>query len=93
MPIPSGTKFHGVAQGVETENKGSALANAGRDAYTIEEIGSATDTYIIENGITKLIPEFITIGPNTTPVYTSNRNMVDLDWVLRQIYMLAMMLI
>ena len=33
--IPQGTKFHGVAPGVETANKGSALANAQRDKYTI----------------------------------------------------------
>ena len=79
--IPAGTKFHGVDTSIETKNKGSYLANSWRDAYTIEDIGSATDTYIIENGITKLIPEFITIGPGTTTVYTSNRNMVDLDWV------------
>lgn len=79
--IPEGTKFHGVASFVDTTNRGSVSANAMRDAYTIEDIGSAVDTYIIENGITKLIPEFITVGPGTTTVYTSNRNMVDLDWV------------
>jgi len=39
MPIPPGTKFHGVAPGVETENKGSASRNANRDVYTIEEFG------------------------------------------------------
>ncbi len=38
MSIPDGTKFHGVAPDVETINKGSALANAGRDAYTIEDV-------------------------------------------------------
>ena len=40
MAIPSGTKFHGVASSVDTENKGSSLANSLRDAYTIEEIAS-----------------------------------------------------
>ena len=47
MTIPLGTKFHGVAPGVETENKGSAQANALRDAYTIEEIAATgtSDTY------------------------------------------------
>ena len=38
MSIPAGTKFHGVAPGVETENKGSSTANANRDVYTIEQI-------------------------------------------------------
>ena len=33
MAIPAGTKFHGVAPFVDTENKGSAQANAMRDAY------------------------------------------------------------
>ena len=49
MPIPAGTKFHGVAPGVETENKGSATANANRDVYTIEEIGSVgtSDVYTL----------------------------------------------
>ena len=47
MSIPSGTKFHGVAPSVDTENKGSSQANAMRDAYTIEEIAGAgtSDTY------------------------------------------------
>ena len=49
MPIPSGTKFHGVAPGVDTEDKGSARASADRDAYTIEEIGAAgtSDVYTL----------------------------------------------
>ena len=36
MSIPAGTKFHGVDPSVETVNKGSATANALRDAYTID---------------------------------------------------------
>jgi hypothetical protein len=54
MPIPPGTKFHGVAPGVETENKGSAVRNVDRDAYTIEEIGGGSFTadipYSLEPG-------------------------------------------
>jgi len=39
MPnIPQGTKFHGVDPSVETVNKGSATANALRDAYTIDDM-------------------------------------------------------
>jgi len=38
MSIPAGTKFHGVDPSVETVNKGSATANAWRDAYTIDDI-------------------------------------------------------
>lgn len=49
MPIPAGTKFHGVAPGVETEDKGSARVSADREAYTIEEIGAAgtSDVYTL----------------------------------------------
>jgi hypothetical protein len=54
MPIPPGTKFHGVAPGVETENKGSSTRNILRDAYTIEEIGGGNFTadipYSLEPG-------------------------------------------
>ena len=52
MAIPAGTKFHGVAQGVNTVNKGSSTANANRDAYTIEQIAASvgtTDTYSINS--------------------------------------------
>ena len=42
MSIPSGTKFHGVAPGVDTENRGSANANADRDAYAIEEFNGTS---------------------------------------------------
>jgi hypothetical protein len=38
MSIPVGTKFHGVASTVDTVNKGSAVANALRDAYTIDDM-------------------------------------------------------
>ena len=41
MPIPPGTKFHGVAPGVETENKGSKTKNDLRNTYTIEEMGGS----------------------------------------------------
>ncbi|MDB4558204.1 hypothetical protein N9Z89_00825 [Akkermansiaceae bacterium] len=49
MPIPAGTKFHGVAPSVDTTDKGSASRDALRDAYTIEEIGSAgtSDVYTL----------------------------------------------
>lgn len=38
MSIPQGTKFHGVAPSVDTANRGSAAANARRDAYTIDQM-------------------------------------------------------
>ena len=49
MPIPAGTKFHGVAPSVDTTNKGSESVNARRDAYTIEEISAigTSDVYTL----------------------------------------------
>lgn len=51
MPIPPGTKFHGVAPSVDTTDKGSASRDALRDAYTIEEIGAAgtSDVYTLSS--------------------------------------------
>lgn len=46
MAIPIGTKFHGVAPKVDTQNKGSQLANSDRDAYTFpDDFNLATYTY------------------------------------------------
>jgi hypothetical protein len=38
MPIPPGTKFHGVAPSVDTTDRGSKTVQTLRDAYTLEEI-------------------------------------------------------
>ncbi len=48
MAIPNGTKFHGVAPNVNTENKGSALANEQRDVYSFPDDFAAGYSY---NGI------------------------------------------
>jgi hypothetical protein len=49
MPIPAGTKFHGVAPSVDTVDRGSASRDALRDVYTIEEIGAVgtSDVYTL----------------------------------------------
>ena len=49
MPIPAGTKFHGVAPSVDTADRGSASRDALRDVYTIEEIGAVgtSDVYTL----------------------------------------------
>jgi hypothetical protein len=74
--IPDGTKFHGVAPEVDTKNKGSEQANAMRDAYTIEEIGSK-----VEFGNTAILePEFITGTPGGSLVITTTKNIIDLTW-------------
>ena len=44
MPIPAGTKFHGVAPSVDTTDRGSASRDALRDAYTIEQFGGTLST-------------------------------------------------
>jgi hypothetical protein len=76
MAIPNGTKFHGVAPSVDTQNKGSDRANAIRDAYTIEEIASQ-----VEFGATAILePEFITATPGGSLVITTTKNIIDLTW-------------
>ena len=49
MPIPAGTKFHGVAPSVDTVDRGGATVQPLRDVYTIEEISSAgtSDVYTL----------------------------------------------
>ena len=76
MPIPNGTKFHGVAPFVDTENKGSQQANAMRDAYTIDDIAR----YVISDGMSLLVPEFITATPGGSLVITTTKNIIDLTW-------------
>jgi len=51
MPIPPGTKFHGVAPSVDTTDRGSATVQPLRDVYTIEEIGAAgtSDVYTLNS--------------------------------------------
>ena len=76
MPIPEGTKFHGVAPRVETKNKGSKKANAMRDAYTIDDISG----YVISDGMSLLVPEFITATPGGSLQVTTTKNIIDLSW-------------
>jgi len=81
MPIPPGTKFHGVAPGVETENKGSASRNANRDAYTIEEFGGGGGGGIFETDILYNLTNGHTFGRlsgnGTYPVGESGVTVVD----------------
>ena len=69
MPIPAGTKFHGVAPGVETANRGSSVRNADRDAYTIEQLCEAT--------MTLMEPYFQTATPGGADIYSEDNNIVD----------------
>ena len=78
--IPDGTKFHGVAPSVDTQNKGSAQANAMRDAYTLEELGESINIFIQDNSVTRLVPEFITATPGGSSVINTTKNIIDLKW-------------
>ncbi len=69
MPIPDGTKFHGVAPGVETANRGSSVRNADRDAYTIGDIRQ-----------TSAVPFFVTAVPGGSLTYTDPANIIDVSW-------------
>ena len=50
MAIPAGTRFHGVHEPVKTTNKGSALSNSLRNAYTIEEMNTTYEIDAEQNG-------------------------------------------
>ena len=69
MPIPAGTKFHGVAPSVDTTNRGSDVVNARRDAYTIGDIRQ-----------TSAVPFFVTAVPGGSLTYTDPANIIDVSW-------------
>lgn len=76
MSIPKGTKFHGVAPGISTVNKGSAQLNAGRDAYTIEDVCiSCTESINLLSPVL-----FITASSGQSKTLTEMVNIVDFDW-------------
>ena len=59
MAIKLTDKIHTVAAGVDTVNKGSAQANAGREAYTLQDVsdligggGGAVDSIVAGSNIT-----------------------------------------
>ena len=62
MPIPAGTKFHGVAPSVDTTDRGSATLQTLRDAYAIEEFGGGTLSTTVD-----ITPAQI-VALHTTPV-------------------------
>ena len=69
MPIPDGTKFHGVAPEVNTDDKGSATVQALREAYTIGDIRQ-----------TSAVPFFTTATPGGSLTYTEPNNTIDVSW-------------
>lgn len=69
MPIPSGTKFHGVAPEVDTVDRGSASVDRLREAYTIEDIRQ-----------TSAVPFFTTAVPGGSLTYTEPDNTIDVSW-------------
>jgi hypothetical protein len=80
MAIPAGTKFHGVASGVSTQNKGSSTANSNRDAYTIEALAEAINILIEDTQVARLVPYFQTATAGGSETYTQSNNIVDFDW-------------
>ena len=63
MPIPAGTKFHGVAPSVDTENRGSSNANADRDAYAIEDFnGTSFQAYLTGSGQEVIYDTIVKLG-------------------------------
>ena len=80
MSIPAGTKFHGVDPSVETVNKGSATANALRDAYTIEQLSTAINILIEDTQVARLVPYFLTAISGKGSTYSETNNIVDISW-------------
>jgi len=85
MAIPQGTKFHGVAPSVDTVNKGSALANSLRDAYTIDDILAYVSSglgwaryddneYTSSNKLALVDGVTVTIPNNAASVYRSSND-------------------
>ena len=69
MPIPDGTKFHGVAPEVDTVDRGSASVDRLREAYTIGDIRQ-----------TSAVPFFVTATPGGSLTYTEPNNTIDVSW-------------
>jgi hypothetical protein len=66
MAIPNGTKFHGVAPDVETQNKGSQLSNSDRDVYTFPEDFKKDLVQISYNG------KIINLGAGNNPPFNGD---------------------
>jgi len=81
MSIPQGTKFHGVAPGVDTINKGSATANSNRDAYTLEQFQESASpgwARYVDTQYTEALPFSLVDGvqvtlPNNAGTTTKSR--------------------
>jgi len=68
MPtIPSGQKFHTVASNINTVERGSALSNAGREIYTMQDITDTTRPY-------KVYTALLTQSGTNAPVATVLQN-------------------
>ena len=63
-PIPLDNKIHTVSASVNTENKGSAQANAGREAFTIQDLADTIDAGTIDGtaGFIPLYTSYNSIG-------------------------------
>lgn len=86
--IPSGQKFHTVPAGVQTIERGSALANSQREIYTMQDIidtagGGSGSSYVVikadsnpsENGaaLEQAYVDAATYEPNGNPISSFNQ--------------------
>lgn len=68
MPtIPTAQKFHTVASNINTVERGSALSNAGREVYTMQDITDTTRPY-------KVYTALLTQSGTNAPVATVLQN-------------------
>jgi len=71
--IPNGTKFHGLDASVDTLDRGSAQLNAGRQAYTMQDIA---DTVNAGSSSSEVINGYLYQVGTDAPVVTIFQNTI-----------------
>ena len=71
--IPSGQKFHTVPSNVETEEKGSKLANSQREIYTMQDISQSVGNFYVNPSGGAIV------GPNVSTVEISESILIPAD--------------
>jgi hypothetical protein len=67
--VPSGQKFHTVPSNVQTEEKGSKLANSQREIYTMQDIVDTVENALPPSAPQILIGSINQLGTNVPELY------------------------
>lgn len=73
--VPSGQKFHTVPEGVNTQEKGSKLANSQREIYTMQDVADTVAAGLPPSAPKMLITEIAQSG--TSEPYFTNTSIED----------------